>query len=60
MQTILEAEPLKICTRALEKWKHLGPLNLEKLISEHKIEFDYKTLVKTYIRYNDLNCDYYG
>ena len=31
---MLNEEPRKVSKRALDKWKELGPLNLEKLIED--------------------------
>ena len=60
MQKILDSEPQKVCEKAIEKWNELGPLNLEEIIAEGKIEYDESKDIKVLHKYKGYNKDYFG
>jgi len=35
-------------------------LDLEKMIAEHKLDFNEETPIKSFVRLNGANYDYYG
>ena len=49
LQHMLNSEPQNASTAAIQKWKELEPLNLEKLLDDCQLEFDpkvHKNVVK--------------
>ena len=56
---MLGSEPDKADPRAIAKWRELGPVDLEKLIEDKKIEFN-PNLQFTVLENFDGNSNYYG
>jgi len=56
---MLNTQPEKAWKESIDKWKELGPLNLEKIIHDKKIIFDHELAYKELIKADD-RYDYFG
>ena len=60
---MLNSEPQNASAAAIQKWKELEPLNLERLLDDNQLEFDpkvHKNVVKESLKQNGNNFDYVG
>ena len=60
LKQMLNSEPSQAGQIETAAWKKLGPLNIDKIIKEHKIEFDNTLEYKEIHRLNGRNQNYYG
>ena len=66
LQQIMESEPNHTTERTLGIWKQIGPLNLEKLVRENKLEFQKEHFIhdvkeiKEYTSADLTKADYIG